>query len=97
MAKEPVAADDVVRVEGAEPLFLIRGDAFEVSSVDTEGDKFFVDVYIGTVVVNGTQHKEASFQKTQGFAKQSLAYVFRITLIRAWKGNRYMLACGLEA
>ena len=63
--EEPFAAGDEVGVEGGEPLFLISGDAFEVSSGDTDGNELFVDVHTGTVVVNNTQHKKASFQKKQ--------------------------------
>ena len=61
--QEPVVAGNEVRVESGEPLFLIRGNAFEVSSGDIDSDKFFVDVHTGTVEVNNTQHKKASFQK----------------------------------
>jgi len=65
MAKEPVTAGNEVRVEGGEPLFPVSGDAFEISGGDTDGDKLFVDVHTGTVAVNDTQHKKASFQKKQ--------------------------------
>lgn len=65
MPEEPVAAGNEVGIKSGEPLFLISGNAFEVSSGDTDGDKLFVDVHTGTVVVNDTQHKQASFQKEQ--------------------------------
>ena len=65
MTKEPVTAGFEVGVKGGEPLFLIRGNALEVNSGDTDSDKFFVDVHTGTDVVNDTQHKKASFQKKQ--------------------------------
>ena len=65
MLKEPVPAGFEVRVEGGEPLFLVSGNAFEVSSGDTDSNKFFVDVHTGAVVVDNTQHKKASFQKEQ--------------------------------
>lgn len=42
MLKKPVAAGFEVRVEGSEPLFLIRGNAFEISSGDAGSDKVFV-------------------------------------------------------
>lgn len=65
MPQEPVTAGNEVRVEGGEPLFPIRGDAFEVSSCDTDSNKFFVDVHTGTVVVNDTQHKKPPFKRSR--------------------------------
>lgn len=38
-------------LKGGEPLFLVRGDAFESSSGDTDGDKFFVGFIRICVVV----------------------------------------------
>lgn len=52
MTKEPVTAGFEVRAKGGEPLFLISGNALEVSGGDTDSDKLFVYVHIGTVVVN---------------------------------------------
>ena len=40
MFKEPVTADIEVRIESGEPLFPVSGNAFEVSSGDTDSDKF---------------------------------------------------------
>lgn len=65
MSEEPVTAGNEVRVEGGEPLFPIRGNAFEVSSCDTDSNKFFVDVHTGTVVVNNTQHKKPPFKRSR--------------------------------
>jgi len=63
--QEPVAAGNEVRIKGSEPLFLISGNAFEVSGSDTDGDKFFVDVHTGTVVMNDTQHKKPPFKRSR--------------------------------
>lgn len=35
-------------VESGEPFFLVSGDAFEISSCDTDSNKFFANVHIGT-------------------------------------------------
>ena len=65
MAKEPVTAGFEVGVEGSEPLFLISGNALEVSGGDTDSDKLFVYVHTGTVVVNDTQHKKPPFKRSR--------------------------------
>ena len=65
MAEELVTAGNEVRVEGGESLFPIRGNALEVSSCDTDCNKFFVDVPTGTVVVNNTQHKKPPFKRSR--------------------------------
>ena len=63
--KEPVTAGSEVRVKSGETLFLISGDAFEISGGDTDSNKFFMDVHTGTVVVNNTQHKKPPFKRSR--------------------------------
>ena len=65
IAQEPVPAGFEIRVEGGEPLFLISGNAFEVSSGDTDSDKVRVDVHTGTVAVYNTQHKKPPFKRSR--------------------------------
>lgn len=65
IAQEPVPAGFEVRVKSGEPLFLVSGNAFEVSSGDTDSDKFFVDVHTGTIVVNDMQHKKPPFKRSR--------------------------------
>ena len=65
MPEEPVTAGDEVGVESGEPLFCISGDAFEISSGNTDSNKFFVDVHTGTVVVDNTQHKKPPFRRSR--------------------------------
>ena len=65
MPEEPVTTGNEVGVESGEPLFLVRGDAFEISSCDTDSNKFFVDVHTGTVVVNNMQYKKPPFKRSR--------------------------------